>query len=133
MIFDKINPKPLGNEKILLKKAHNRLLAEDIITKLDIPPFDRSTVDGFAIKAEDSYGADENNPIKLNLIGEISVGLYPNIQLKNGEAVEIVTGAPIPIGANSVIMVENTQKQKKDLHREVFCQNKRRPATGNSM
>jgi len=115
LIFDKINPKPLGAEKIPLKEAHNRILGEDVITNLDIPPFHRSTVDGYALKAEDSYGAEENKPIDLNVIGEISVGEYPKIHLKKGEAVEIVTGAPIPSGANAVIMVENTQKQKNRL------------------
>ena len=115
LIFDKINPKPLGAEKISLKEAHNRILAEDVKTNLDIPPFHRSTVDGYALKAEDSYGAEENKPIDLNVIGEISVGEYPKIYLKKGEAVEIVTGAPIPSGANAVIMVENTQKQKNRL------------------
>lgn len=115
MIFNKINPKPLGTEKIPLKEAYNRILAEDVVTTLNIPPFDRSTVDGYAIKVEDSIGAEENNPINLNIIGEISVGVYPKIHLKKGEAIEIVTGAPIPSGANAVIMVENTQKQKNTL------------------
>jgi putative molybdopterin biosynthesis protein len=115
LIFDKINPKPLGAEQIPLIEAYNRILAEDVITNLAIPPFDRSTVDGYALKAEDSYGAEENKPVYLNIIGEINVGTHPKIHLKKGEAIEIVTGAPIPSGANSVIMVENTQEQKNKL------------------
>jgi len=115
LIFDKINPKSLGAEKIPLIEALNRILAEDVITNLDIPPFHRSTVDGYAIKSEDSYGAEENKPIYLKVTGEIGVGLYPKMHVKKGEAVEIVTGAPIPSGANAVIMVENTQKQKNNL------------------
>jgi putative molybdopterin biosynthesis protein len=115
VIFDKINPKPLGEEKIPLLEAHSRILSEDIITKLNIPPFNRSTVDGYALKAEDTFGAEENNPTNLNITGEISVGVYPKIQLRKGEAAEIVTGAPIPLGANAVVMVENTQKQKNRL------------------
>jgi putative molybdopterin biosynthesis protein len=115
VIFDKINPKPLGEEKIPLLEAHSRILSEDIITKLSIPPFNRSTVDGYALKAEDTFGAEENNPTNLNITGEISVGVYPKIQLRKGEAAEIVTGAPIPLGANAVVMVENTQKQKNRL------------------
>jgi len=115
LIFNTINPEPLGGEKIPLLEANNRILSEDVITNLDIPPFHRSTVDGYALKAEDTYGAEENKPINLTITGEISVGVYPKIHLRKGEAVEIVTGAPIPLGANAVAMVENTQKQKNSL------------------
>ncbi len=115
LIFNTINPEPLGEEKIPLLEANNRILSADVITNLDIPPFHRSTVDGYALKAEDTYGAEENKPINLTITGEISVGIYPKIHLRKGEAVEIVTGAPIPLGANAVAMVENTQKQKNSL------------------
>lgn len=115
IIFNKLNPKPTGSERIPLLKAHLRTLSEDIISDLNIPPFNRSTVDGYAVKAEDTFGAEEKTPIKLNLAGTINIGLYPEIELGKGEAVEIVTGAPIPKGANAVVMVENTQKYKNQI------------------
>ena len=115
LIFNEINPKPLGNEKIYLIDAYSRILYEDIISNMDIPPFDRSTVDGYAVIAKDTFAAEEFSPIELKIIGEVKVGIYPKIKLKKGEAAEIVTGAPIPIGADAVVMVENTQKQKNQL------------------
>ena len=115
LIFNKINPKPLGSERISLLKAHLRTLSEDIISDLNIPPFHRSTVDGFAVKAEDTFDAEENNPVKLNIVGSINVGFCSELVLGNGEAVEIVTGAPIPSGANAVVMVENTQKHENQI------------------
>ena len=111
LLFDTLNPQPLGIEKIPLIKAYNRILSENIITKLDIPPFNRSTVDGYAVKADDTYESDEKKPTALKIIGTINVGESPKIQIRKNKTVETVTGAPIPEGANAVVMVENTQKQ----------------------
>ena len=115
LLFATLDPTPLGSEKIPLLKAYNRILSEDIITKLDIPPFNRSTVDGYAVKADDTYESEENKPTTLKIIGTISVGEYPKIQIRKNSTVETVTGAPIPEGANAVVMVENTQKQENNL------------------
>ncbi|MCW3998065.1 MAG: molybdopterin-binding protein [Candidatus Bathyarchaeota archaeon] len=115
LIIDTIDPKPLGEEQIPLIDATNRIISKDVISNMDIPPFSRSTVDGYAVKAEDTYGAEENKPVNLNITGEVSVGEYPELELKKGETVEIVTGAPIPKGANAVVMVENTQKKENTL------------------
>lgn len=109
-------PKPLGGEEIPLLEAHNRVLAEDIIAPIDIPPFNRSTVDGYAVKAEDTYGAEENKPIKLKICGSVNVGESPKIAVKRGEAVEIVTGAPMPEGADAVVMVEYTERKDDELY-----------------
>ncbi|NWF87185.1 molybdopterin molybdenumtransferase MoeA [Candidatus Bathyarchaeota archaeon] len=109
-------PKPLGVEKIPLLKAHNRVLAEDIIALMDIPPFSRSTVDGYAVKAEDTYGAEENKPIKLTICGSANVGEPPKIVVKRGEAAEIVTGAPMPEGADAVVMIEYTERKDDALY-----------------
>jgi putative molybdopterin biosynthesis protein len=115
LIIDTIDPKPLGEEQIPLIDATNRIISEDVISDLDIPPFSRSTVDGYAVRAEDTYEAEENKPANLTIAGEISVGEYPELELKKGETVEIVTGAPIPKGANAIVMVENTQKKENPL------------------
>lgn len=109
-------PKPLGVESIPLLEALNRVLAEDIIAPLDIPPFNRSTVDGYAVRAEDTYGAEENRPIELKICGAVNVGELPKMAVKQSEAAEIVTGAPIPKGADAVVMVEYTERKNNILY-----------------
>ena len=109
-------PKPVGKQFVSLSETHNRTLATDVTSQFDIPPFDRSTVDGYAVKAADTFGADEGNPIKLKLYGQVNVGEPPKVKVANGEAALIVTGAPIPEGTDSVIMVEHTvQKDNRIL------------------
>lgn len=105
----------LGEEEAVLLEAYNRVLNQDVISTLDIPPFDRSTVDGYAVKAEDTFGADENESATLNVTGAICVGEQPKITVAKGEAVEIVTGAPIPEGANAALMVEDTEREDAKL------------------
>jgi putative molybdopterin biosynthesis protein len=109
-------PKPLGIEEIPLLEAYNRVLAEDITATLDIPPFNRSTVDGYAVKAEDTFGADENKPIKLRVCGTINVGEPPEITVERGTAAEIMTGAPTPRGADAVIMAEHTERKNNEIY-----------------
>lgn len=108
-------PKPLGFEEIPLLEAHNRVLAEDLAATLNIPPFNRSTVDGYAVKFEDTFGAEENKPVKLKICGTINVGETPKIAVARGEAAEIVTGAPIPKGADAVVMVEYTEREDNEV------------------
>jgi len=109
-IDDQFKPVFLGEEEAVLLEAYNRVLNQDVVSMLDIPPFNRSTVDGYAVKAQDTFGADENQPAKLKVSGEVSVGEQPNVKLSAGEAVEIVTGAVIPEGADAVVMVEDTER-----------------------
>jgi putative molybdopterin biosynthesis protein len=110
------DPKPLGVEEISLLQAYNRVLAEDISATLSIPPFNRSTVDGYAVKAEDTFGADENKPVKLKICGTVNVGEPPKIAVTHGTLAEIVTGAPMPEGADAVIMAEYTERQNNDVY-----------------
>jgi putative molybdopterin biosynthesis protein len=110
-----LKPKPLGEEELSLLEAYNRVLQGDIFSALDIPPFNRSTVDGYAVKAEDTFGAEENQPVTLNVKGVVNVGEQPRISVGKGEAAEIVTGAPIPDGADAVVMVEDTEKENGGL------------------
>jgi len=105
----------LGVEEAVLLEAYNRVLAEDIVSTLDIPPFSRSTVDGYAVKAQDTFGADENQPATLKVSGAVSVGEQPLVKVNEGEAVEIVTGAPIPDGADAVVMFEDTEREDDEL------------------
>ena len=102
--------KPLGVEKVSLERALGRVLAENVVAKVNSPPFDRSTVDGYAVRSIDVAGARENNPIRLKVVGKVEAGEIPKISVESGEAVEIATGAPIPPGADAVVMVEFTRK-----------------------
>jgi molybdenum cofactor synthesis domain-containing protein len=82
---------------------------ENITSPLDIPPFNRSTVDGYAVMAEDTYGAEENRPLTLKVLGIVNVGELPGLSIVKNCTAEIVTGAPIPEGADAVVMVEDTE------------------------
>ncbi len=104
-------PKPVGKEIVSLSQALRRVLAADVKSQLNIPPFNRSTVDGYAVKSADTFGAEENKPIELKLIGSVNVGEAPKLDLKAGTTAQIVTGAPIPNGADSVVMVEYTSQK----------------------
>jgi molybdenum cofactor synthesis domain-containing protein len=115
VITEQLKPKSLGAEEISLLEAYNRVLRENVVSALDIPPFNRSTVDGYAVKAEDTFGAEENQPVKLKVCGVVNVGEPPKLSLGKGEAAETVTGAPIPEGADAVVMVENTEKKNDEL------------------
>lgn len=107
---------PLGVEEVRLLEAFNRVLAEDVVAQLDIPPFNRSTVDGYAVRSEDTFGADENKPVRVKLIGVANVGEVPKTSVKPGTAVEIMTGAPMPEGADAVVMAEYTERKGEELY-----------------
>ena len=102
-------------EKIDIKDAHNRVLAENIYSFHDSPPFDKSAMDGYAVLAEDTFGASNNNHKHLKLIDFIGAGDFSEKTIKSGEAIRIATGAPIPKGANAVLMEEYTSHEGNDL------------------
>ena len=106
----------LGVEEIPLLEAADRVLAENIVAAMDIPPFDRSTVDGYAVRAEDTFGAEENRPVTLKICGTMPIGELPSIRVLKNEAAEIVTGAPIPKGADAVVMTEHTERKLGHVH-----------------
>ena len=92
----------LSSERINLADAHGRVLAENVIADTDLPPFDRSQMDGYAVKAEDT----KNAPVTLKIVGESAAGRGWHKTLNNGEAVRIMTGAPVPKGADAVQKIE---------------------------
>ena len=98
----------LPAETITLAEAHGRVIAEDIISPIDLPPFDNSAMDGYALRHEDSAGASRPNPIALAVVMDIPAGSAPTEQLQPGCAARIMTGAPVPAGADAVIPVEDT-------------------------
>ncbi len=96
----------LGEEEIALKDAVGRVLRHDAMSDLDLPPFDRARMDGYALKATDTTGASEANPARLKEIGEAAAGYSFNGTVESGQAVRIMTGAPVPAGADAVQQIE---------------------------
>jgi molybdenum cofactor synthesis domain-containing protein len=103
-----LSPKPLGIEKVSLREAVGRVLARDVASPRNVPPFHRSTVDGYAVRPTDTFDAQESKPAMLRLIGHAEVGALSTVTLKPGTTVAIVTGAPLPAHADAVVMVEDT-------------------------
>jgi molybdopterin molybdotransferase len=101
--------KALSSEKVNIDDSLHRVLSEDIVSPINLPEFRRSTVDGFALKAKDTFGASEKNPAILRLIGEIPMGQLSDIEAKDGEAVKVATGGMVPKGTDAVEMVEYTE------------------------
>ena len=102
-------------EEISIRDAHKRVLAEDIMAYHDSPPFDKSAMDGFAVIAENTFGASQSAPKELKVIDAIGAGDFSEKTVGEGEAIVIATGAPIPDGANAVIMKEYTTTDRDDL------------------
>jgi len=100
----------IHTEQIRTIDALNRLLAESPISPQDLPDFERSTVDGYAVTAADTYGATATLPAFLDVIGEVPMGQASTIALAVGHAALVHTGGMIPAGANAVVMIENTQR-----------------------
>ncbi len=96
-------------EKVGFKDSLNRILAKDIMAPINLPPFNRSTVDGFAVRANDIAGANQSLPVYLDIIGEVLMGKSTDLELRPGTAVGIPTGGMIPTGADAVIMIEYTE------------------------
>src|ERR1044071_1299812 len=103
IVLEKVEP--LSVETVALTEAHGRVLAEDVRADIDLPPFDRSRMDGYAVRSADVAKA----PVKLHLIGEVAAGATFDRAVNAGEAVKIFTGAPIPQGADAVQKVEVTR------------------------
>src|SRR6266404_8478723 len=82
----------LGSESVAIEQAHRRILAEDVRADMDLPPFDRARMDGYALRAADVIAV----PATLRVIGEVAAGAKFDRELKPGEAVKIFTGAPVP-------------------------------------
>ncbi len=100
----------LGLEKVDIIGSLGRVIGEDILAPRDIPPLDNSAMDGYAVRATDIKRASRESPIPLKVIEELPAGAIPQRSVTKGEAVRIMTGAPIPKGADTVVMVEDTEK-----------------------
>jgi molybdopterin molybdotransferase len=97
---------PLGAEPVALEACVGRVLASDVVAPLDVPGFARAAMDGYALRGEESFGASSFDPVELRLVGEARPGRPAPIAVGAGEAVRVMTGAPIPAGADAVAMAE---------------------------
>lgn len=104
------NTKALKSEVVSIKDSLKRVLYGDVKSKINNPPFNKSVFDGYAFKSEDSKGTSKENPIELKIVDEIFAGMWPEIEIKSGEAVRIMTGAPIPVGVDCVLKQEETER-----------------------
>ncbi|QCS41282.1 molybdopterin biosynthesis protein [Natrinema versiforme] len=97
-----------GIERVPLEDARGRVLVARLDAELDVPGFDRASLDGYALRARDTFGADEVDPARLDIVGEVHAGEKPDVALEAGQAAEISTGAVMPDGADAMVPVERT-------------------------
>jgi putative molybdopterin biosynthesis protein len=104
-----ISLQPLGEETVDLNQALGRVLSQDVIAQVNVPSFDRSNLDGFAVKAADTVGAEEYRPVSLQLTDEqLAAGSQSQQEVTEGFASQIATGGMLPRGADAIVMVEHT-------------------------
>lgn len=106
-------------ERVSIDQAHGRVAAADVISTLDVPPFARSAMDGYAVVASDTAGAARSTPVRLRMLDRAFTGEVSSTVVTSGTCVEIATGAPLPSGADAVIMVEETAKSGETV--EIFA------------
>jgi len=99
--------------EVLLDEAAGQVLAEDVFSRINVPPFDRAAFDGYAVRAVDTFGAGEESPIELMQVGNVRAGEWPKIKIRRGQCTKIDTGAPVPKGANAVVMLEHSTARAK--------------------
>src|SRR5919198_3300312 len=105
---------PVTTETLPLAGCATRVLAQAITATSDLPPFNNSSMDGFAVQAADVSEADSDSPRSLRVVADIPAGSYPTIVLSSGQAARIMTGAPVPEGADAVVPVEDTNFDHRD-------------------
>jgi molybdopterin molybdotransferase len=105
---------PVTTERLPLAGCSKRVLAQDIVATSDLPPFNNSSMDGFAVRAADVADAASDRPRSLRVVADIPAGSHPTITLASGDAARIMTGAPVPEGADAVVPVEETNFDNRD-------------------
>ncbi|MBO3803229.1 MAG: molybdenum cofactor biosynthesis protein [Candidatus Brockarchaeota archaeon] len=105
------NTKPIERrEAVSIEESYSRVLAEDVVAGMDVPPFDRAAMDGYAVMAKDTYGAGNLAPVRLKIAGTVYAGEEPKEKVREGTCVRIATGAKMPIGADAVVMAESAEQ-----------------------
>jgi len=115
LLVTNLSTKPPHVERINIENSLSRILADDIYSTEDIPGFDRSSVDGYAVISSDTFGASETMPLYLELVGEVRMGEEPHERLTKGKAMKIPTGGMLPTGSDAVIMLEYTAQVDNNL------------------
>jgi molybdopterin molybdotransferase len=110
LLLDSLETLPLSERHASLMDSYGGVLSRDVFSPEDLPAFSRSTMDGYAVRSSDTFGAKEGNPAYLNVTREILMGEEPGFELKSGEAAKISTGGMLPPGADAVLMFENAQE-----------------------
>jgi len=105
----------LGTEKIALSEARGRVLTGPVTSEIDVPHFAKAAMDGYAVRAQDTFGAGETSPLKLRIIDSVTPGVITEKAAGPGECIEIATGSPMPDGADATLMVENTERQGDEI------------------
>lgn len=105
---------PLTPVTVDLADAHGLVLAAEVVAGEDVPPFANTAMDGYAVRAADTAGATTDSPVRLAVVGELPAGRAPSTPVGAGEAIRIMTGAPVPSGADAVVMVEHTSPDGAD-------------------
>jgi molybdopterin molybdotransferase len=103
------------SETISLLESHNRILASDVRANDDIPPFKNSSMDGYAIRSSDTLGSSTNNIVELKILGEVAAGEIARITVEPMHALRILTGAPLPHGADAVVPLENVEERNETI------------------
>ena len=103
------HPPPLNIENIKIQNLSNRVISQDIPSLITDPPFDNSSMDGYAVKHSDTINASSNNPVSLQIVGISQAGINPLPTLESGQAIKIMTGARIPLGADSIVLIEEAE------------------------
>ncbi len=117
----------MEQERIETRDSAGRILGRTIVAPCDVPHFERSTMDGFAVFADDTFEATESKTVNLSFVGDVTMGQETTLTLKTGQAISIPTGGMVPVGANAVVMIEYTEMDGK----RVFI--KRRVAPGENI
>ncbi|MFP4545243.1 MAG: gephyrin-like molybdotransferase Glp [Methanomassiliicoccales archaeon] len=100
-----------GVEEVDLEGALHRVLAEEVVSTLDIPPYDRAAMDGYAVRAEDTFTADRSSPVGLECVSVVHAGSVPQASVEEGKCIQIATGAMLPRRADAVVKVEETERE----------------------
>ena len=95
---------------VAVRDAHGLVLAADVVTQEDVPPFANTAMDGYALRAADTAGAAPGAPVPLEVVGDLPAGKAPDVAVGAGQAIRIMTGAPMPPGADAIVMVERTAR-----------------------
>lgn len=113
LLLDRVSP--VGVQRVALSACAGRVLAQDLIAAENIPPFDRSPYDGYAFRAGDTLGASRDCPVTLRILEEVPAGAVPACKVVPGTATKVLTGAPVPPGADCVCMFERTAFTKESV------------------